>query len=145
MSSDVEYPGVALFTPSAGQLVSWSRVAHFMVWAGIGVGLAMVARSSYVTGLGTWWVGPPGDQNNVLMIMLPFLVPLIMIVLVMSWSPRIPWYGIAGSVILGGVAVADIGYVKGYAVVEGALAACGLVVSVASLYGRYQADDSPAR
>ncbi len=128
-----------------GQLVPWSRVANLMVWAGITVGLAMVAHSSSVTGLGTWWMGPPGHQNNVLTIMLPFLVPLGMLILVLSWSTRVPWFGILGSVLLGAVAVADIGHVKGYALVEGALAVCGLVVSVASIFGRYRATPTTAR
>lgn len=128
-----------------GSLVPWSRVANLMVWAGITVGLAMVAHSSSVTGLGTWWMGPPGHQTNVLTIMLPFLVPLGMLILVLSWSTRVPWFGILGSVLLGAVAVADISHVKGYALVEGALAVCGLVVSVASIFGRYHATPATDR
>ena len=130
-------PTVATGMPAQpGHLVPWARLAHVLVWLGCCVGLGMIARSVVVTGIGTWWI--PEANRPGLLALVPFLAPIGMIVLVLAYWRWVPWAGIATSVVLALVAWGDVSRVKGYALVEVALAGCGLVVSVASLFGRYR-------
>ncbi len=123
----------------------WSRLAHLLVWAGIALGLGLVVRSSITTGLGTWWIGPAGHQHHMLIIALPFALPILMLVLVLGWSPYVPWVGMLAALALGALALIDRDYVRGYAAIEAGLAAGGLLISVLSLFGRYQAAPEPGR
>lgn len=123
-----------------GHLVPWARVAHVLVWLGCCVGLGMIARSVVVTGLGTWWI--PNSNRPGALAIVPFLVPIGMIVLVLSYWRWIPITGVAASLVLGLVALGDVSRVKGLAVVEAGLAGCALIVSLASFFGRYRSRTS---
>ena len=134
-------PGEPVFLPDVrpGQLVGWASLAHLIVWATGAVGLALVAYSSSRTGFGLWWVAPPGSARTRLFVFLPFLVPIAMIIGTLGRWRFLPWLGIAGAALMAGSGAIDLGWSKGYALVELTLAASQLLVSALTLGGVYRA------
>ena len=119
----------------AGELTNVWRAVMIAAWVGIVLGFVAVWRSSWTLGLSTWWLGPEADPRFVLLLVLPFLMPLAMVAAALLRVRWVPYYGVAAAIGTALIAWGDVGRVDGLAVVELALAAGGLLVSVASLTG----------
>lgn len=124
--------------PLPGQLtVHWRLVTGF-TWALVLVALLAVWKTSRELGLNTWWLGPLGEPQPLFVSMLPFVPPLLMVLLVVNDARWIPWYGLAASAALMLVAVFDRSTVPRLAVVELVIAGAGALISVAASAGHYR-------
>ncbi len=126
----------------AGRPVRWAQFALLMTWVGVGIGLMMVAHSSTVTGLGTWWMGSPSNSAG-LSGLLPFLAPAFAAVLSANASKVAVQVSIAAALVTAIIGAIDLGRVKGFAVAEMALGGVALLVSLCALAGREPAGDAP--
>jgi hypothetical protein len=120
---------------------NWSTV-FWLAWAGVAAGFAAVWYSARITGMATWWLGPETAPRLVLISLIPFIAPIGLAVMALSHRRWLPWWGIGGAVVTALVAAGDLGGPARYFAVEFALAAGGLLVSVASFAGSLR--DAPA-
>ncbi len=111
--------------PVAGQLTNGWRVVTAVVWALVIVAYVAVWKTSRELGLNTWWLGPFGDPQPAYVTMLPFVAPLVMVLLAVNNSRWLPWVGLGAAAMLAVVAAFDIAKVPRLAVVELAIAAAG--------------------
>jgi hypothetical protein len=125
--------------PAAGQLTNGWRLVTGLTWGLVIVAYVAVWKTSRELGLSTWWLGPLGDTQPAYVTMLPFVPPLVMLLLVVNNSRLVPWAGLAASAVLAVVGALDVADIPRLAAVELAIAGAGLLVSVASLAGRYRA------
>ncbi len=123
--------------PQPGQLtVAW-RVWFITVWTLVLIGWAFVWGSSRSLGLSTWWLGPEGAPRIILVQVVPLLPPVAAMICGFRNVRRCSFIGIIAAAALALVAFGDLDRVRGLAVVEFALAASGLAISIASLAGMY--------
>lgn len=120
---------------------NWTTV-FWLAWAGVAAGFAAVWYSARITGMATWWLGPETAPRLILVSLIPFVAPLGLAVMALAHRRWMPWFGIGGAVVTALVAAGDIGGPARYFAVEFALAAGGLLVSVASFAGMLR--DAPA-
>ena len=126
----------------AGNLThNWSTV-FWLGWMGVAAGFAAIWYSARITGMATWWLGPETAPRLVFVSLLPFVAPLGLTLMALTHRRWLPWFGILGAAITAGVAAADIGGPARYFAIEFALAAGGLLVSLASFAGMLR--DAPA-
>ena len=124
--------------PRAGDLsVGW-RAVTAGTWIGVVVGLAAVWNVSVQLGLSTWWLGPRGDPQPLVVRFAPFVAPVLMLLATVNHVRWSGWYGLAAAAVVGGVAAGDVGRVTSLAVVELAIAGAAALVSAASLTGTYR-------
>ncbi|MFM7252504.1 MAG: hypothetical protein ACKO27_05500 [Ilumatobacteraceae bacterium] len=109
-------------------------------WLVVVLGLGAVWVSSRTTGLSTWWIGPEARPASVFVSMLPFVLPLAVVIGVLAGARRIAWLGIAAALATAAVGVGDLGRVEAYGIVELVLACGGLLVSLAAFTGTYRRD-----
>jgi hypothetical protein len=102
------------------------------------VALLAVSSVSRQLGLATWWLGTLGQPRPFIVQIVPFVPSAVMIVLAVNNSRRTPWVGVAGAAWIAAVGIADLGDVTRLGIVELAIAASALAVSLASLAGRYR-------
>jgi hypothetical protein len=120
-------------------LTSKWRFVTGLTWALVIVAYAAVWKTSRELGLSTWWLGPFGDPQPAFVTMLPFVPPLVMVLLAVNNSKWLPWAGLGAAAVLGVVAAFDFAKVPRLAVVELAIAAAGASIAVAGFGGRYRA------
>ena len=96
-----------------------------------------VWNTSRQLGVALWWLGPDGEPQPVFITLLPFLAPLVVIVLVLNNVRLLPWFGLAAAVVTGVFGVIDLGYVRRLGIVELVIAAAGAAVAVAGFGGTY--------
>jgi hypothetical protein len=125
--------------PVAGQLTNGWRLVTGVGWAFVLVAYAAVWKTSYELGLSTWWLGPFGDPQPVFVTMLPFVAPLVMVLLTLNNSRWLPWAGLGAAAVLAVIAVFDLSRVPRLAIVELAIAGAGALIAVAGFAGRYRA------
>jgi hypothetical protein len=113
-----------------GQLTSGWRWLFVLGWAAICAGLFALADAVDTVGKPTWWMHPQSRAPLV------FLLPLAAVVAGLANWRRSFWIGLVASIELGFSALADISRSPGAAVVQGALALAGLLITVASIAGR---------
>jgi len=133
-----EAPRLARPTPVAGQLTNGWRLVTGLVWALVIVAYVAVWKTSRELGLSTWWLGPFGDPQPAFVTMLPFVAPLVMLLLVVNNSRWLPWAGLGAAAVLASIAVFDFAKVPRLAIVELAIAAGGALVAVAGFGGRFR-------
>jgi hypothetical protein len=119
----------------AGNLTTNWSTAFWLGWALVAGGFAAVWYSSRITGMATWWLGPETAPRLILISLIPFVAPIALAVMTLTHRRWLPFWGILGAAITAGVAVGDIGGPARYFAIEFALAAGGLLVSVASIAG----------
>jgi hypothetical protein len=129
----------------AGNLTTNWSTAFWLGWALVAAGFAAVWYSSRITGMATWWLGPETAPRLILVSLVPFVAPIGLAVLTLTHRRWLPFWGILGAAVTALVAVGDIGGPARYFAIEFALAAGGLLVSVASVAGlvRAASPDSP--
>ena len=123
-----------------GQLTAGWRFVTGLTWALAIVAYVAVWKTSRELGLNTWWLGPLGDPQPAFVTMLPFVAPLVMVLLVVNNSRLIPWAGFAAAALAAGIAAFDFATVPRLALVELAIAVAGALISVACFAGRYRPD-----
>jgi hypothetical protein len=124
--------------PSPGQLTNGWRFVTGLGWALVIVAYAAVWKTSAELGLNTWWLGPFGDPQPLFVTMLPFIPPLVMVLLTVNNSRWLPWAGLGTAVVLAVIAAFDVPKVPRLGVVELAIAAAGALLAVAGFAGRYR-------
>ncbi len=136
-----EIPGGDVIDAEVGQLTAgWSTV-FWIGWLLVALGFAAVWYSSRLVGLSTWWLGPATDPQLILISLLPFTVPLVLMVAGYTAQRRLPWWGIGGASFIALIAVFDISRVPGLAAIEFGLAIAGLFISVACFAGVFRRAD----
>ena len=129
-------------TPRAGELTSGWRVVIALTWMMVVVGLACVWKTSDQLGLSTWWLGPRGDPNSIIIQLLPFIPPVLMVLLSINHVRYLPWFGLAASGLVVLVGVFDVVRFRGLGLLEIAIGVAAAVVSLVSLVGMYRNDPS---
>jgi hypothetical protein len=118
-----------------GQLTSGWRNLFTAGWVGVVLGLAAVWKSSWTLGFPTWWLGPQSDPRFPALLVLPFILPVFVVIGAVRNHRYTVVLGIAASIGEALIAWGDVGRQDKFALVEFALAAGGLAVSLASLAG----------
>ena len=95
-------------------------------------------KTSRELGLNTWWLGPLGDPQPAFVTMLPFVPPLVMVLLAVNNSRWLPWAGFGAAAVLAVIALVDLGKVPRLAIIELAIAAAGALIAGAGFAGRYR-------
>ncbi len=116
---------------------NWST-AFWLGWMLVAAGFAGIWYSSRVTGMATWWLGPETAPRVIFISLLPFVSPIGLTVMALMRRRWLPFWGMAGALATALVAWGDVGGPARYFAIELALAAGGLLVSVASLAGMYR-------
>ncbi len=104
-------------------------------WVGVILGFASVWKSSWTLGFSTWWLGPQASPRFFGLLVLPFVLPIVMVVLALTNVRYAAFAGIAAAVGTALIGWGDVGRQDKFAAVELALAGAGLLVSVAALAG----------
>lgn len=112
----------------------WSNVLA-TAWAGVCLGLGVVAISSRRMGLSTWWLGPETNPGPIVVTVLPFVLPAAATLVALAGHRRAPLLGFVAAAAVAAVAVADASQVPGFAAIEGVLAIGGFLVSLAATTG----------
>jgi len=124
-----------------GQLTAgWSTV-FWVGWLLVAGGFAAVWYSSRLIGLSTWWLGPITDPQLILVTLLPFTVPLALMVAGYSAQRWLPWWGIGGSAFVAVIAAFDLPRVPGYAAIEFGMAIAALFISISCFAGVFRPAD----
>jgi hypothetical protein len=125
--------------PRPGELTAGWRTVFGLGWAGVVLGYAAVWKSGRTLGLSPWWLGPPAEPNLFVVQLLPFVLPVALVVASLRGVRWLPWAGLAAGAVAIGVGLADVGRFRGIAAVELAVAAVGVLVSAASFAGLLRA------
>lgn len=107
-------------------------------WIGAVIGYSSVWKASRDIGLPTWWLGQYGDPEPFFVSLLPYLAPVLMIVLSFGHSRALPWLGLGASAVGAVIGALDLSPYPGLGVVELVIAGATAAVSLASLAGRYR-------
>ena len=109
-----------------------------VTWVMIFLSYMAVWKASEELGIGTWWLGPRSNPQPTVVSLIPFVI-IVLVGVSASFNIRhLPWIGVAGSVALALIAIPDLSRSTGLAVVEFAIAGAAMMVSLASLTGRYR-------
>lgn len=128
-------PPIAPRTVRPGQLsTGWANV-HAVAWAGVCLGLGVVAIASRRMGLSVWWLGPETNPTPFFVTVVPFVMPAVAVLWTLAGRTRAPLVGVLAAIATAGVAAGDLSRVRGLAAVEFALAVGGLLVSLAAFSG----------
>lgn len=119
----------------AGELTTGWRIVFIAGWVAVVLGIAAVWKASRIVGLSTWWLGPTAQPRLILISLIPFFVALLVVGVAVRNMRHLPWIGVLGAIALAGVALGDVGRFDGLALVELAVAAGALLISVASFAG----------
>jgi hypothetical protein len=108
-----------------------------------------VWKASEELGIGTWWLGPRSNPQPTVVNLIPFVI-IVLVGGAASFDIRhLPWIGVGGSVALTLIAIPDLSRSTGLAAIEFAIAGAAMIVSLASLTGRYRSApetaDEPGR
>lgn len=120
-----------------GHVTSGWATVFWVGWLLVAGGFAAVWYSSRVTGLSTWWLGPESAPRPWFFV--PFVAPIALAVMALKITRRLPWWGVGGAAFTAVIAAFDVADVPKYAAVEFALAAAGLMLSVAAFAGMLRA------
>ena len=107
-------------------------------WVGVFVAFLAVWKVSEEIGIATWWLGPRSSPQPIVVRLVPFSVTAVFGILASYNVPRMPLFGLVGSLALAAIAVADLSRSTGLAVIEFAIAGAVLLVSAASFTGAHR-------
>jgi hypothetical protein len=107
------------------------------------VAFTAVWKSSRELGLSTWWLGPVGEPQPVVVMLLPFVAPVAMLLATLNNARWLPWAGLVASAGTAAIGIADLDRVLRLGLVEVAIAGAAAAVSVASFGGRYRKPEEP--
>ncbi|MFT3855851.1 MAG: hypothetical protein QM733_24460 [Ilumatobacteraceae bacterium] len=118
-----------------GQLTPGWKMVLICGWVGVILGFAAVWKSSWTLGFSTWWLGPQASPRFFGLLILPFLLPLGMVLLALGNVRYAAFAGIVAGLATALIGWADIGRQDKFAAVELALAGAGFLISAACLAG----------
>jgi hypothetical protein len=124
--------------PRPGQLTPLWRIATAVVWTLAFVAWSGVWKVSRELGVATWWLGPDGDPQPIVVTLLPFVPPVVMVVLALNNVRRLPLYGSMAAGLSAAIGIVDLWYVRRLGIVEIAIAAAGAAVALAGIGGMYR-------
>jgi hypothetical protein len=113
-------------------------MATAAVWILVFVAWSGVWKASRELGVATWWLGPDGDPQPLFIMLLPFVAPLVMVVLALNNVRLLPIYGLVAAAGCAVIGIVDLSYVRRLAIAELAIAAAGAAVAVAGFAGTYR-------
>jgi hypothetical protein len=117
------------------RLVSaWAKVA-VVSWVVVMAALIATAVTGRNVGKPAWWIGPESNPTVFVVWLAPFVLPFAVIVLAFRASRFVPLAGVAASIVIAGIAAADISRSPGVALLEGIVAFCGLLIAIATFAG----------
>lgn len=125
-------------TPRAGELAPTWRLVTAVSWIAVAVAIGSVWKTSDQLGLSTWWIGPRGQPNPVVVQLLPFAPPLVMIVGAIAQWRRLALSGVVAALAVIAIGLGDVGRVERLGIVEVVIGAAALAVSIASFTGTYR-------
>lgn len=125
--------------PRAGELTAGWRIVTGVTWILVVVALASVWKTSEQLGLSTWWLGPRGQPNSLIVQLAPFVPAVLMVLAAINHVRHLPWFGLAASLLVVVTGVFDLGRVRGLGIVEISIGVAAAIVSVASSVGTYRA------
>ena len=107
-------------------------------WAAAIAATISICVAGRLTGISPWWAGPESKPRFFLVWAVPFLPAVVAIG--MAWcSHRLSWWmGILGSIAFAFFGFVDLGRFHGLGYAELFVAACSLILTLASLAGRYR-------
>jgi hypothetical protein len=123
-----------------GQLSAGWRLIMVVAWVGVVLAWSAVWNASVQLGRPTWWLGTRADPMPVVVRLAPFAVPVVLILGALRNARWLAWTGVAGAIVFGGYAVADLSNEPDLAMLEIGVATAGLVVSLLALTGTYRRD-----
>jgi hypothetical protein len=121
-----------------GQLSAGWRLIMVVAWVGVVLAWSAVWSASVQLGRPTWWLGTRADPTSHVIRLAPFAPPVVLILGALRNSRWLAWVGVAGALVFGGYAVADMWNEPDLAIIEIGIAAAGLLVSLLSLTGTYR-------
>jgi hypothetical protein len=119
-------------------------IAVVVTWAMVFMSYMAVWKASEELGIGTWWLGPRSDPQPIVVNLIPFVIVAVVGIAAGIRFRHLPWISVAGSAALILVAIPDLSRSTGLAVVEFTIAGAAMIVSLASVTGRYRADPEAA-
>lgn len=128
----------------SGELSDGWTLLFVIGWSAVAIGYAAIWRASWQLGIPTWWLAHRGSGIGSLLAVAPFLPPAAMIVAAARRVRHLPWWGLAASLTLLAIALADLGNIRGLSVAGIVVALSGALISLASLTGMYRATE-PSR
>jgi hypothetical protein len=131
-------------TPRAGELSAGWRVVTGVTWVLVVVALGSVWKTSDQLGLSTWWLGPRGRPNSLVVQLLPFLPAVLMVLAALNHVKYLPWFGLGASALVIVTGLFDLDHVVGLGIVEIAIGVAAAIVSLVSLTGVYRVDPAAA-
>jgi hypothetical protein len=129
-------------TPRVGELTNGWRAVTAITWILVIVALACVWKTSDQLGLSTWWLGPRGEPNSIIVQLLPFIAPVLMLLAAFNHVRYLPCLGLVASGLVTLVGVFDVVRFRGLGLLEIAIGAAAAIVSLVSLTGMYRRDAS---
>lgn len=104
-------------------------------WVGGILGYSTIWAVSRQVGLPTWWLGPRSTPSPVPVMLLPFVLPVIVLIGIAANLQRIARYGVFAALATLGVAAGDASNQPGLAVAQLAISLGLLSASLAALIG----------
>ena len=101
-------------------------------------GFGALWQAGRIAGIAPWWLGPETNPRLVLVIAVPFIAPLITVVVAVIGRTWACYCGIVAGVVSASMALGDLHF-PGLAVVDAIIGLCGVMLSVACLGGRMRA------
>jgi hypothetical protein len=133
----MEQPSTAGIVRAGDLTFSW-RFVLGMAWALAFFAYAAVWQASVQIGIGTWWLGPRAQPTDVYVRVIPFILPLVVPLLLVYDIRRPVLVSMVAALGAGLIALPDVGRATLLGVVELAIAALLLLVSLAATTGRYR-------
>lgn len=121
-----------------GQLTPTWRLLTGLAWVMVFVSFTGAWNVSRQLGLGTWWLGPVSQPRPLYISVIPFLPSVVMLVLMLNDTRRLPVYGLVASVAVAAVGIGDLDEVRRLGVVEIVIGAAAALVTIASFSGMYR-------
>lgn len=129
-----DYVGEHLGEP--GRLTPGWRNTFVAGWIGVIAALGCFWQACRVGGFAPWWLGPETDLQPFYLVGLPFVAPALAALAGLNNIRYASHAGIVAGVATMALSLGDIGDHPGMALVEVAIGAAGVLISVASLAGR---------
>jgi hypothetical protein len=106
-------------------------------WVGGILGYSTIWAVSRQIGLPTWWLGPRSAPNPIYQISLPFVLPVVMLVMIALNLRRIALYGVIAAIASVSFVALDAATQPGLAIAQLAISAGLLSTSLAALIGGF--------
>lgn len=116
-------------------LVGWRWVLA-LGWTGIIGCLMIVAGAGEVTGRAVWWFGADSDRRSLLVMVLPFVLPVAVVVMASQGARYVVEVSALATISTAVTAWLDRDDAPGAAAITALIAAAGLLLTLAALAGR---------